>query len=102
MLYSDLPKNSKKRFLVITVDGLQDTARQTFGALRGLPHNRLEAILYEASKTGIGKIQDWLVKNSGWAEDAMQYIGGQNRADFFKSLRESAKSAVRALFADIF
>ena len=74
MLYSDLPKNSKKRFLVITVDGLQDTARQTFGALRGLPHNRLEAILYEASKTGIGKIQDWLVKNSGWAEDAMQYF----------------------------
>ena len=29
-------------------------------------------------------------------------IGGQNRADFFKSLRESAKSAVRALFADFF
>ena len=29
-------------------------------------------------------------------------IGGQIRADFFKSLRESAKSAVRALFADFF
>ena len=29
-------------------------------------------------------------------------IGGQTRADFFKSLRESAKSAVRALFADFF
>ena len=29
-------------------------------------------------------------------------IGGQNRADFFKSLRESAKSAVRAHFADFF
>ena len=30
------------------------------------------------------------------------FIGGQIRADFFKSLRESAKSAVRALFADFF
>ena len=30
------------------------------------------------------------------------HIGGQKRADFFKSLRESAKSAVRALFADFF
>ena len=29
-------------------------------------------------------------------------IGGQTRADFFKSLRESSKSAVRALFADFF
>ena len=29
-------------------------------------------------------------------------IGGQIRADFFKSLRESAKSALRALFADFF
>ena len=27
-------------------------------------------------------------------------IGGQTRADFFKSLHESAKSAVRELFAD--
>ena len=32
----------------------------------------------------------------------MAGIGGQNRADFFKSLRESAKSAVRELFADFF
>ena len=32
----------------------------------------------------------------------METIGGQIRADFFKSLRESAKSAVRALFADFF
>jgi hypothetical protein len=30
------------------------------------------------------------------------YIGGQTRADFFKSLRESAKSAFGALFADFF
>ena len=30
------------------------------------------------------------------------YLGGQTRADFFKSLRESAKSAVRALIADFF
>ena len=29
-------------------------------------------------------------------------IGGQTRADFFKSLRESAKSAFGALFADFF
>ena len=36
------------------------------------------------------------------AEQQLHPIGGQIRADFLKSLRESAKSAVRALFADFF
>ena len=67
-----LTQKFEKRFLVIAVDGLQNTARLTFRALQGLPHNRLEAVLYEASKTGIGEIQDWLIKIRGWAEDATQ------------------------------
>ena len=67
-----LTQKFEKRFLVIAVDGLQNTARLTFRALRGLPHNRLEAVLHEASKTGIGKIQDRLIKSSGGTEDATQ------------------------------
>ena len=50
-------------------------------------------------------IRDTLLGTVGLADleiDLMVLIGGQNRADFFKSLRESAKSAVRALFADFF
>ncbi len=33
-------------------------------------------------------------------QNRRMYIGGQTRADFFKSLHESAKSAVSRLFAD--
>ena len=40
----------------------QDTARLTFGVLRGLPHNRFNAELYEASKIGKAKIQDWPIE----------------------------------------
>jgi len=67
-----LTQKIEKRFLVFAVDGLQNTARLTFPALRGLPHNRLEAVLHEASKTGHGKIQDRLIKSSGRTEDATQ------------------------------
>ena len=51
----------------------------------------------------LGKVRDQEIQTPMYAFNAgVKHIGGQNRADFFKSLRESAKSAVRALFADFF
>ena len=42
------------------------------------------------------------VNKTGIYDRDLIHIGGQTRADFFKSLRESAKSAFGALFADFF
>ena len=52
----------KKWFLIGVHDGLQDRARLTMAACRGLPHNILDAKRDEASKIGIVEIQDWLIK----------------------------------------
>jgi hypothetical protein len=58
--------------LVFAVNGIQDTARLTIGALRDLPHNRFDAELCEASKIGQAKIQDWPIEFGIRAKDPAQ------------------------------
>ena len=62
----------KKWFLIRALDGLQDRARLTMTACRGLPHNILDAIRDEASKIGNVEIQDWLIKLGIRAENPTQ------------------------------
>ena len=58
--------------MIRAADGLQHRARLTFGAWRGLPHNILDAKLYEGSQSGIVEIQDWLIKLGTRAENPTQ------------------------------
>jgi hypothetical protein len=63
---------------IIVVDQLLDTERQPFCAHRSLLHNRFDVKLYEASKTGNGEIQDWLIKigcrAKDWTQDFLMHF----------------------------